>query len=267
MTSVQPHVKEAGQGPAVLCLHANASHAGQWKGLMGLLADRFQLLAVDSYGSGQTPDWHSERTISLQDEVDLLMPVLDRMGEKFTLVGHSYGGAIALKIALLFPHRVKALALFEPTFFSVVEHESPSPNDVDGIRHAVAAAGAALDNGDPHLAAQHFIDFWMGQGSWAKTPEERKPAVAASVRNVRRWGHALFSEPTVLSSFGQLNVPVLYMVGGKSQLSAHAVAKRLVATLPSVELIEFAQMGHMGPVTHPDIVNEAISGFLQKVFS
>ena len=52
-------------------------------------------------------------------------------------------GAIALKIALLFPHRVKALALFEPTFFSVVEHESPSPNDVDGIRHAVAAAGAA----------------------------------------------------------------------------------------------------------------------------
>ena len=107
----------------------------------------------------------------------------------------------------------------------------------------------------------------MGQGSWAKTPEERKPAVAASVRNVRRWGHALFSEPTVLSSFGQLNVPVLYMVGGKSQLSAHAVAKRLVGTLPSVELIEFAQMGHMGPVTHPDVVNEAISGFLQKVFS
>ena len=234
MTSVQPHVKEAGQGPAVLCLHANASHAGQWKGLMGLLADRFQLLAVDSYGSGQTPDWHSERTISLQDEVDLLMPVLDRMGEKFTLVGHSYGGAIALKIALLFPHRVKALALFEPTFFSVVEHESPSPNEVDGIRHAVANASAALEGGDSNLAAQHFIDFWMGQGSWAKTPEERKPAVAASVRNVRRWGHALFSEPTIL---------------------------------PYVEVTEFPQMGHIGPVTHPDAVNEAISKFLLKVFS
>ncbi|MDP3189721.1 alpha/beta fold hydrolase, partial [Limnobacter sp.] len=186
MTSVQPHVKEAGTGPAVLCLHANASHSGQWKGLMGMLATEFKVLAVDSYGAGQTPDWHSDRTISLQDEVDLLAPVLDNTGEQFTLVGHSYGGAIALKVALLFPHRVKALALFEPTFFSVVEHESPTPNDVDGIRYAVAAAGAALDNGDSHMAAQHFIDFWMGQGSWAKTPEERKPTVAASVRNVRR---------------------------------------------------------------------------------
>lgn len=267
MASVQPHVKEAGSGPAVVCLHANASHAGQWKGLTGLLAPKFKVLAVDSYGSGQTPDWHSDRTISLQDEVDLLAPVLEKMGEQFTLVGHSYGGAIALKIALLFPQRVKALALFEPTFFSVVEHERPSPNDVDGIRHAVAAAGKALDSGDTHLAAQHFIDFWMGQGSWANTPEERKPTVAASVRNVRRWGHALFSEPTRLDSFSRLSVPVLYMVGGKSQLSAHAVAKRMAATLPNVELTEFPQMGHMGPVTHPDAVNEAISKFLLKVFS
>lgn len=264
MTSVQPHVKEAGAGSAVLCLHANASHCGQWKGLMGLLAPDFRVLAVDSYGAGLTPDWHSDRTIALQDEVDLLAPVLDAAGEQFTLVGHSYGGAIALKVALLFPHRVKALALFEPTFFSVVEHESPTPNDVDGIRHAVASAGLALDNGDSHLAAQRFIDFWMGQGSWAKTPEERKPIMAASVRNVRRWGHALFSEPTALDAFRQLNVPVLYMVGKKSQFSAHAVAKRLVAVLPNVELLEFQQMGHMGPVTHPDAVNEAISVFLRK---
>jgi pimeloyl-ACP methyl ester carboxylesterase len=234
---------------------------------MGLLADRFKILAPDSYGSGQTPDWHSDRTISLQDEVDLLASVLEKAGEQVTLVGHSYGGAIALKIALLFPQRVKALALFEPTFFSVVEHERPSPNDVDGIRQAVAAAGAALDNGDSYLAARYFIDFWMGPGSWEKTPEERKPAVAESVRNVRRWGHALFSEPTALNSFSQLNVPVLYMVGGKSQLSAHAVAKRMVATLPNAELREFAQMGHMGPVTHPDVVNTAIAAFLQKVFS
>lgn len=122
---------------------------------MDFLAPEFRVLAADCYGSGRT------------------------------LVGHSYGGAIALKIALLFPHRVKAMALF--------------------------------------------------------------------------------SEPTPLAAFRQLNVPVLYLLGGKSQLSAHAVAKRLVATLPDVEVVEFPQMGHMGPVTHPDAVNDVISGFLKKV--
>lgn len=265
MASVQPYFKEAGSGPAVLCLHANASHSGQWKGLMNLLSPEFKVIAADSYGSGQTPDWHSDRVISLLDEVELLAPVLERTGEQFTLVGHSYGGAIALKIALMFPHRVRALALFEPTFFSVVEHESPSPNEVDGIRHAVANASAALEGGDSNLAAQHFIDFWMGLGSWAKTPEERKPTVAASVRNVRRWEHALFSEPTTLEAFRGIQAPVLCMVGGKSQLSAHSVANRLVATLPRVELVEFQELGHMGPVTHPDVVNEVISRFVKTI--
>lgn len=90
--------------------------------------------------------------------------------------------------ALHKPERIRCLAPYEPTLFAVIDAESP-PNQADGIRNAVAAASSALDNGNRNAAAQAFIDYWMGEGSWAQTPEQRKPSIAASVTNVRRWAH------------------------------------------------------------------------------
>jgi pimeloyl-ACP methyl ester carboxylesterase len=52
------------------------------------------------------------------------------------------------------------------------------------------------------------------------------------------------------------------MVGKRSTRSAHAVARLLAKALPRVELVEFEDLGHMGPITHPDPVNEVIGQFL-----
>jgi pimeloyl-ACP methyl ester carboxylesterase len=259
----EPFFREAGTGPGVVCLHSNASNSGQWRGLMDLLAPKFRTLAVDSYGSGKSPDWHSDRVISLGDEAAFIEPVLAKAGAPLALVGHSYGAAVALIAALANPGRVRALALYEPTLFSLLDAEEPAPNDADGIRNAVARSSAALDAGDVDAAAGHFIDYWMGEGAWQQTPEQRKPPIAASVVNVRRWAHALMKEPAPLEAFRALNVPVLYMVGKRSTASAHGVARLLTGALPRVEVVEFEKLGHMGPVTHPDPVNEAIRNFLE----
>ena len=262
MPDVQPHTREAGAGPTVICLHSNASHGGQWRALMARLAVRHRMLAPDAYGSGLSPDWPSDRTIALADEVAFLDPVFAQAGDTFHLVGHSYGAAVALVAALQQPQRVRALVLYEPTLFSLIEADGPAPNDADGIRDAVAAAAAALDAGDKPRAAKCFIDYWMGPGSWVTTPAPRKPAMAESIRQVRRWGDALFNEATPLAAFGALDVPVLYMVGGRSPASTRGVARLLCATLPQVERLSFEDLGHMGPITHAPVVNPTIARFL-----
>jgi pimeloyl-ACP methyl ester carboxylesterase len=261
---MEPFFREAGTGPGVVCIHANASTSGQWSRLMALLAPRFRVFAPDSYDSGKSPHWPSDRVIHLRDEVALIDPVLMRAGSPLALVGHSYGGAVALIAALAEPGRVRALALYEPTLFAVLDAEKPAPNEADGIRNVVAEAGVALDAGNEDAAAERFIDYWMGNGAWKQTPEQRKPPIAASVTNVRRWGHALFTEPTPLEAFRSLDVPVLFMVGKRSRPSAHGVARLLLSALPRVEVVEFENLGHMGPVTHPDLVNEAIGQFLER---
>jgi pimeloyl-ACP methyl ester carboxylesterase len=265
MRPVLPYVREIGSGPRVVCIHCNASSSAQWRTLADQISAGHRVLAPDLYGSGKSPDWHSDREIALLDEVRFLEPVLRSGGDSLVLVGHSHGAAVAMLAALQAPGRVRALALYEPTLFSLVDARNPPPNGADGIRHAVAAAAASLDAGDSEAAAKHFVDFWSGDGSWDATPAERKPAIARSVVNVRRWGHALFSESTPLEAFARLRMPTLYMLGGRSPQSARAVADVLLPVLPNARVIHFPQLGHMGPITHPEIVNAAIVRFLGAV--
>ena len=265
MQPLSPFFREAGSGPGVVCLHSNASSSSQWRALMDTLAPKFHVLAADSYGAGKSPAWPADRPVFLRDEVALLEPVFARAGEPFSLVAHSYGAAVALIAALDRPARVRALALYEPVLFALLDAESPPPNDADGIRAAVAGAAAALDAHNPAGAAKCFIDFWMGSGAWDQMPEASKGPIATSVTNVRGWANALFGEPTPLQAFSQLGVPVLYMTGKDSPASSRGVAGLLTRALPRVEVVEFEGLGHMGPVTHPKVVNEAVSAFLERI--
>ncbi|MDQ2928733.1 MAG: alpha/beta hydrolase [Caldimonas sp.] len=209
--------------------------------------------------------WPTDRRISLRDEAALQEPVFASAGEPFALVAHSYGAAVALVTALARPDRIRALALYEPTLFALLDAESPPrPNDAEGIRGAVAGAAAALDAGNPALAAECFIDYWMGPGAWARMPEPRKGPIARSIVNVGGWANALFGEEAPLQAFAAVDVPTLCMIGKDSPASSRGVARLLTRTLPQVQVIEFEGLGHMGPITHPEIVNEAIAHFLER---
>lgn len=258
------YFREAGSGEGVVCLHSNASSSSQWRALLERLAPRFHVLAADSYGAGRSPPWPTDRRVRLRDEVMLLEGVFSRARDPFALVGHSYGAAVALIAATMHPKRVRALALYEPTLFALLDAESSAPNEADGIRSAVAAAAAALEVGDRAAAARCFIDFWMGAGAWDRMPEARQDPIAASIIDVLGWAEALFGEPTPLAAFAGLTVPVLYMVGKRSPSSSKGVARLLTGVLPQVEIVEFDDLGHMGPVTHPDVVNDAVARFLAR---
>ena len=101
----------------------------------------------------------------LHDEVTLIEPVLARAGSPLALVGHSYGAAVALIAALGNPGRVRAMALYEPTLFALLDAEMPPPNEAEGIREVVAHAALAIAAGNQDAAAERFIDYWTGTGS------------------------------------------------------------------------------------------------------
>src|SRR5262249_24421228 len=133
-----PFFREQGSGPGVVCLHSSAGSSSQWRSLMDRLAGRCHVLAADSYGAGKSPAWPSDRTVPWYGEASLLEPVFARAGEPFTLVGHSYGGSIALVAAVSRQQRVRALVLYEPTLFCLLDEEMPPPNEADGIRATIA---------------------------------------------------------------------------------------------------------------------------------
>jgi pimeloyl-ACP methyl ester carboxylesterase len=256
------HFREKGAGPGVVLLHASASSSGQWRPLMDRLAGRFRTLAADLYGSGQSPAWPAERPMSLADEVALLAPVLAAAGPRFHLIGHSYGGAVALMTALANPGRVESLVLFEPVMFSVLTPEN-SPEALLEIATVRDDTVAAVQAGNPEASGARFVNYWMGGSAWAGMPEARREAIATQMPHVKDQWHALFMEPAPLAAFGALDVPVLYLIGTESPSSTLEVARLLVKTLPRVTVAEVEGAGHMAPLTHPERVNGLIEDFLR----
>jgi pimeloyl-ACP methyl ester carboxylesterase len=262
MQQQAPYCRDTGSGTSVVCIHSSASSSGQWRALTERLADRFRVIAVDLYGSGKTPAWPHDRPMYLDDEVALLDPVFQAAGERFHLVGHSFGGAIALKAALRNSHRLISLVLYEPVLFSVLvadAPESPAAREILAVRDDTIRL---VDEGHLDASAQRFVDYWMGDGAWAATPEARRPGLAAAMRAVKPEWHAAFHEPTPMSAFAAVDVPTLFLTGTRSKASARAVARLVTAVLPRVRTEEIQGVGHMAPLTHPDRVNPLIERFL-----
>jgi pimeloyl-ACP methyl ester carboxylesterase len=203
--------------------------------------------------------------MTLDDEIALLSAAVRTAGEHFHLIGHSYGGAIALKAALSDRKHVLSLVLYEPVLFSAVIADSPESASAHEILALRDDTTRLIDQGNLNFAAQRFVDYWAGEGTWAAIPEPRRRALAEAMRAVKSQWHAVLREPTPLSAFAAVDVPTLVMTGTESKASVLAVAGLVTAVLPRVRREELAGVGHMGPITHPGTVNPLIKRFLDQL--
>jgi pimeloyl-ACP methyl ester carboxylesterase len=261
-----PAVREMGQGDAVICLHCSASSGGQWRTLGERLARRWRVLMPDLYGYGKDAPRDRLPDLDLGDEVEWLQPVLDRAGTRFDLVGHSYGGLIALQIALRMPDRVRSVALYEPATWSVttqVDPSHPGSQEIESVRDATIAAVA---EGRLDQIAEMFVTYWAGAAAWDAMPPERRqataqsmPKVGAEFRAERRDGH---SGGRLLDRYGTIRCPVLYLMGARTKPSARRVGELLPPAFADCRVVAIEGAGHMGPVTHADAVNAQIERFL-----
>jgi len=231
---------------------------------MDQLCDRYRVLAVDLYGEGKSPPWTSARDCTIDDELELLNPLLDERAP-FALVGHSYGGAVAVKIALAKRQSVQALVLYEPALWGLLATMDPDAQgtkEIEGVRRSLIEQ---LGSGNDEAATQGFIDYWAGAGTWASLPEHHRPSLIQGAKaNAKKWRESLgypFSEEEIRA----LRLPVLLLAGSSSTLAAASVITRLHALLPQADVVDLPGLGHLGPLTHPTVVNAEISSFLARL--
>lgn len=257
-------VREQGTGPNVVCLHTSAGSSAQWRHLMEALAPSFKVFAPDFFGDGKSPPLSQDRVFEEDDDIELIQPVLERAAP-FHLVGHSYGGAIALRIALRQPEKVLSLALYEPALWGLLESNWPSEagtREIQGVRQRLVEQTNAdlLEEG-----SRGFIDYWTGAGAWDRIPSERKPALVESVRACAlKWVRSL-GYSVAESDVAGLRIPALVVSGSRTTEAARSVVAHLRDLLPHARFVELSGLGHMGPVTHAPLVAEPIRAFLTSI--
>lgn len=107
--------EQVGEGPPMLLVHGCPATHTLWQPLLPELARRRTVYAVDLPGFGASPSPQDDATLEMPRLVELLIEFADRHGmDRFDLVGHSYGGALAASIASAAPDRVRSLVMLTP---------------------------------------------------------------------------------------------------------------------------------------------------------
>lgn len=250
------------EAATVLCVHAFGASAMQYHGLVTRLEPRLVVRPVELYGHGRRARWSAPRGFTIGDEVAALRAAVPDRGA-IHLVGHSYGAAVALRLAAALPGRVRSLALYEPAVWGTLAAwcpDEPATREIEAVRDDTNALLAA---GDLEGATGRFIDYWSGPGQWAATSASRRPRLMATVQSLRAVWDATFDDvwrAVDLRAFETL--PCLLMSGTASTAAARRATALLRAALPSARALDFDGLGHLGPITHAPAVDAALEAFL-----
>ena len=249
------------QQPTVVLLHSSASSARQWDRLAEALKPNFDVRTIEFYGHGKQPAWHGNAPMTLADEAALAVPAIEEAGGAH-VVGHSYGGAVALKLATMHPQLVRSVLVYEPVLFRLALEDFASDSAVREIVDVADMMQEQLATGHANLAAKTFVDLWSGAGAWASLPVEKQTSIAARMHAVGHHFDALFHEPLQQSELVRLRMPTMLVSGSRSPAVTRRIAEILRLALVAPERYVAAAMGHMGPITHSAEFNRLVVRFL-----
>ncbi|MEM7432055.1 MAG: alpha/beta hydrolase [Pseudomonadota bacterium] len=240
----------------VVCLHSSMSHGGQWKALATRLRDHFEVVTPNLLGydgCGGTFDGAHR----LEHEIEVLLPIIEQATDPVHLVGHSFGGAVALRLASLLGDRVASLTVYEPVWFALLFAED---GDGDHAREVIRVRDSLLSESEIGRlrGAREFINYWADGDGWSHIPAEQHARLASLSAKVAAEFSALMAAGPATQEFSRLNVPVRLLCGTDTKVSARRISELLSEIVPGVEYLRLNGLAHMAPVTHADDVNPLI---------
>lgn len=255
---------EGAGAPAVL-LHSGGLSSRQWGRLAARLRATRRVIAPDLLGYGESSAWPADAPFELDEDARMVEALLDTLEGPFDLVGHSYGGLLALRVASRRPAEVRSLALFEPVAFGVLH----DPRDEVGIADLTSndRDGTFLDDatGGGEAWLERFVDYWNGAGAWRSLPQASRDAFLAVGRKVFLEVRSLLGDRTRADAYRAIVAPALLLTGSRSPIAAQRVCARLGAALPRAVVRTLDGAGHMGPITHAAAVNNLIAEHLASI--
>jgi pimeloyl-ACP methyl ester carboxylesterase len=261
--SVQLSTRQIGSGPTVVCLHSSGSSSTQWRSLTTQLAREHRVIAPDFLGHGRSPRSDVAAGPILDQDAAHVAELIADVGPVH-LVGHSYGGAVALRVALTYPQRVGSLTVYEPVVFGMLRQRAADADLWQEIRQTGHTIALHAQMRRLLQAGRAFVDYWSGPGRWRTMGAQAQTTIALRMPEIVRHFWSLFAWP-LNDDLRSIAMPILLLQGGRTRRVAARVTTRLAQALPQAQHTVVAPAGHMGPITHGDAVDRQIAGFIDQV--
>lgn len=236
----------------VIALHSSGMSGRQWRSLAERLGEDHRVLTPDFLGSGARPAWPGDRPFHFSEDVAEIAQLVAAQPEPVHLVGHSYGGFVVLQLLRdeATRARVRSIAVYDPVAFGVLGR--PPTGDIQ--------FDDATGGDEPWFRT--FVEYWNGKGAWDALPAPARAQFSKVGRKVYFEVKTLVADPTPASAYAPFTGRALVLSGASTPPDAREVGERLAAALPDARRIVVEGAGHMGPLTHATIVNDAIASHL-----
>ena len=251
-----------GAGPIIILIHGSPGTSRAWQGVAERLGARFRVIAPNLPGYGGTPREGSDTWRDIPRAAELIEALLAEHGPPLVVAGHSYGGVLALRMALRGVVSARALALFEPVAVRVLE----AAGDVEAFTSARSYFEdytASVDAGDPE-AIRKMVDYWFGPSAFDRLAAPAKTFLLAhageNVRDVR----ATLREQYSPESLRRLAMPVLVVSGSRSPDMMAKICARIASYVAEGSLVTLDDANHAMTATHAEAVAGLIAGLADR---
>jgi pimeloyl-ACP methyl ester carboxylesterase len=268
---------ERGSGEPVVFIHGGASDHRTWQGQLGPFADRFRAISYSRryhWPNERIADGSSYALSEQVDDLDMLLHALD--APEAHLVGHSYGGLVALGFAIRAPERVRSLVLMEPPVMTLFVSIPPRPAEILALalrspRTAVGIvklgalglgrAAAAFERGDSEAAMKRMGTAILGRQAFDVLSEERASQVRDNL--IKEESSSRDFLPRLdADELRRLRVPVLIAEGTQSPRVFARLNDHLETILPNTERVRIPNASHLMHEDNGPIFNRVVLEFI-----
>ena len=248
LDGLQIHIEDSGDGIPVVFVPGSYSTPTAWRSIQVLLPGQYRVVGTSLNGYGRTAETRKPGDAGIEHAVHVVRSVVQSIGEPVHLVGHSWGGYIALATALGKDVELRSLSLFEANPIPLIKGTRP---DLFARTQLMATDFISAHHRGDSDAASLIIDFWGGVGSFAcMPPRVQEYCRASTAANVFDWQGALAAQIN-LSMCERLDLEILLVRSDGANDVMLEISRVLAEHLPKVRAEVINKANHFLISSHP----------------
>jgi pimeloyl-ACP methyl ester carboxylesterase len=250
--------QDVGSGPTVILVHCSGASHHVWAPLAATLRADYRVLAPDLLGYGESEPWPSNAPMHPWSDLSALLALAKLADEPVHLVGHSYGGAVALEAARILGPRAKSLTLIEPAAFHLLKLTGQT-REWQEITNVGRRMTEALRLRRDREAAGIYMRYWVGRMRWWTMSTRARRRAVQTVGKVGAEFEAILRLSSTAGDYQTIHTTTRLIAGQRTLKPARTIVEELASTLSDAHLYVLAGAGHMSPFTHPAAISALVA--------
>lgn len=239
-----------------------------WAGVGPEIVGGLHAVAPANLGYAPNPPVARGTVVTADDDAAEVLRAVPPDAGRVHLVGHSYGGTVALLVTEQLGSRVASLFLYEPVLFGALRRDGGQPDAAAEAQSFTEHPWFLTDDarGGTDAWLEIFVDYWNRKGSWSRMPAPMREHSLASGWKMYQEVRACFGDGRSFDAW-RFDAPTTIAMGTRSPAASRAMAHGLARDRANASLVEIADVGHMAPLTNPAPVHAELRRHFERVLA